>query len=84
MDNRVYENILPTWIREERIFLYMMGIPLDEIRWRGRWQAAKTLEIYIQEVASLTIIARLPAHVIDKIRRFAQAAAAILDAILRW
>ena len=55
-------------------FLYMDDVPLDTIKWRGRWAAWATLDRYIQEVASLSILKHLPAVSRVKIDAFAAAA----------
>jgi len=40
-------------------FLYLSGVSLEEVRWTGRWQAARTLEFYIQECAALSLLGQL-------------------------
>ena len=39
--------------------LYMEGMPLDRIRFEGRWKNMATLEHYIQEAAATTILTSL-------------------------
>ena len=41
-------------------YLYLAGVSLEEVRWTGRWQAARTLEFYIQECAALSLLGQLP------------------------
>ena len=41
-------------------YLYLRRVPLDLIRWHGRWQTARTVEIYVQESAALTLLPSLP------------------------
>ena len=55
-------------------FLYTEDVPLDSISWRGRWAAWATLDRYIQEVASLSVLRHLPAVRRVKINAFAAAA----------
>ena len=59
-------------------FLYLCGAPLDDIRWKGRCSSMRTLEIYIQEVASMSILHSLPANTRGRIRAFSDASAQIL------
>eukprot|EP00969_Alexandrium_andersonii_P141739 6267031-Alexandrium_andersonii.AAC.1 len=55
-----------------------MDVPLEKIRWHGRWSTARTVEIYVQECAALSLIPRLaPEHQL-RIARFAAAAPALL------
>ena len=41
-------------------FLHQAGVPLDMIRWRGRWGSQRTVEIYVQEVAALSVLRDVP------------------------
>ena len=46
---------------------------LELVRWRGRWGTARTLEVYIQEVGSLHVLASVDQQVRDRVTRFASA-----------
>ena len=35
--------------------LYLHGVEIERIRWRGRWATRKTLDIYIQETAAISL-----------------------------
>ena len=39
--------------------MYRDGVELSKIQWAGRWRSSRTLEIYIQEVAALNVLAEL-------------------------
>ena len=59
-------------------FLYLIDVPLDKIRWHGRWSTVRTVEIYVQECAALSLIPKMPlAHQLG-ITRFAAAAPSLL------
>ena len=55
-------------------YLYLQGVALDTIRWKGRWQAPRTLEVYIQECAALTMLRGLSPHVLSRMEVFAEGA----------
>jgi hypothetical protein len=57
---------------------YQEGCPFDVVRWKGRWQAPRTVEIYIQEVAANSVLPGLTIQQREKLRRFAAAASTIL------
>ncbi len=59
---------------------YRDGTPLVDIQWQGRWRAAKTLEVYIQEVSALSVFADLTESQRLSIRMFAQNLDAMLAA----
>ena len=42
--------------------LYMSGVPLDRIRFEGRWKSMHTLEHYIQEAAATTVLQAVHGH----------------------
>ena len=42
---------------------YLAGLPLDEVAWRGQWQARRTLEHYLQEVAAVRLLNVVPPDV---------------------
>lgn len=44
---------------------------LSMVRWRGRWAAARTLDIYVQEVAALSVLPALPPPAQARIQFFA-------------
>ena len=48
------------------------------VRWRGRWQSARSLEIYIQEVAAVAVLQTLSTADRDRIGLFAQSCEAML------
>ena len=58
---------------------YLNGQSLDWIQWQGRWRQAKTLEIYVQEMAVHSFLAELPQAVRDKISRFSCAAVLVTE-----
>ena len=60
-------------------FYFIAGVPLDVIRWHGRWQAARSLEIYIQEASASTFLHDLTAHQLDSLNAFSSAAPILLD-----
>ena len=39
--------------------LFMTGIPIDQLRFRGRWKSLDTLEHYIQEAIATTVMAKV-------------------------
>ena len=55
-----------TWFYEETR-------DLELVRWRGRWGAPRTLEVYIQEVGALHVLAGVGQPVRDRVHRFAAA-----------
>jgi hypothetical protein len=52
----------------------------ERTRWRGRWLSTKVMQIYIQEVSSVTYFSRLPLSVRERVRTLAAASAAVLEA----
>ena len=44
------------------VFHYRLGKPIQDLMWMLRLRSQTTLESYLQEVASLNILAQLPAH----------------------
>ena len=52
---------------------------LPRTQWRDRWQAARTFEIYVQEVAAATLLPSLEPGSRDRIRLFASLAGPLLD-----
>lgn len=50
----------------------------DLVRRRGRWQAMRTCEIYLQEISAATGLARLPESTVQKI----QALAAVFPSVV--
>ena len=52
--------------------MYRDGIELSKIQWAGRWRSSRTLEIYIQEVAALNVLADLDSAHRQKIKWYAQ------------
>ena len=59
-------------------WLYLCGMPLEEIRWRGRWSTVRTLEVYIQELAASSLLAALPLSARARVQRFADGASLVL------
>ena len=57
---------------------FRMGVDLERIKWHGRWQSSKTLEVYIQEVAASSILPGLSQLQRDVIQDFAHAAPLLL------
>ena len=55
-----------TWFYEETRDLGL-------VRWRGRWGAPRTLEVYIQEVGALHVLADVGPQARARIERFAEA-----------
>jgi hypothetical protein len=51
--------------------MYRDGVELSRIQWAGRWRSSRTLEIYIQEVAALNVLAELDLAQRHKIRWYA-------------
>ncbi|CAE7242937.1 unnamed protein product [Symbiodinium sp. CCMP2592] len=56
----------------------------DYVRRRGRWITTKVMEIYVQEVASLTFLPRLPDTVKQHIFAWAGQFAAVVDKVEAW
>ena len=68
--------------------LYMRGEPLQRIQWLCRWSASRTLDIYVQEVACLSVLRHVPPAARERVRFFAsltqpllQREAAALDSL---
>ena len=59
--------------------LYRSGTSFDEIQWRGRWRSRRTLEVYIQEVGALSLLATSEASQRSKITERANALPALLE-----
>ena len=53
-------------------------------RRRGRWASHKVMEIYLQEVASITFYPRLPLPVREQVLRFAQGFRPMLEKAKQW
>ena len=51
----------------------------DVVRWRGRWQSHRSVEIYVQEVMTLEVMAALPAAARRRVELFASAAEELLS-----
>ena len=51
--------------------LYMKGEPLQRIQWLCRWSASRTLDIYVQEVACLSVLRHVPPAARERVRLFA-------------
>ena len=58
--------------------MYRAGASLEQIRWTGRWQDHKTLDIYIQEVAAAALLKEVPEAARALIRSFAALAQPVL------
>ena len=54
------------------------------VQWRARWRTLRAMEIYIQEVASLSVLPDLSLEQRERIRRFASAAPSILTSAAAW
>ena len=53
------------------------------VQWRARWRQLKSMEVYIQEIAALSVMPALSCVERERIRQFAAAAPALLaDAAL--
>ncbi|CAK0902320.1 unnamed protein product [Prorocentrum cordatum] len=52
---------------------------LPMLQWQGRWQASRTMEIYVQEVAAASLLPELPPQVRERIGLFASIAEPLLD-----
>ena len=59
-------------------YFYLIGVPIDKIRWHGRWSTVRTVEICVQECVALSVIAGMPLEQQLRIARFAAAAPALL------
>ena len=59
-------------------YLYLMDMPLQRVSWLGRWRQQRTLEIYVQEVATLKFLDNLETAARHSIRLFAGNAAALM------
>ena len=59
-------------------WLYSETRDLELVRWRGRWGAPRTLEVYIQEVGALHILSEVEQSVRDRVQRFASAMPALI------
>ena len=62
------------------LFICTQDIAL--VKWRGRWQSDKTLEHYLQELGSCSLLATLPQPVRDRIEYHAKDARPLLDAVI--
>ena len=58
---------------------YLDDWPFDKIAWHGGWMSRRTLEIYIQEVASLQLIANMSVVDRERVDRFASVAHEIVS-----
>ena len=54
---------------------------LDIVKWRGRWRADRTLDIYIQEVGALSVLPQLSDAQRQRIQSFACAADMLLASL---
>ena len=65
---------------------YILGITEDSelVRRRGRWISSKVLEVYLQEIAVATAVARLPEDVRLKVGKFASAFDQVLPQALKY
>ena len=54
-------------------YMYLSNVPLEEIRWSGRWGSSRTMELYIQEVAGLSVLRHLPIDARHRVSTFAAA-----------
>ncbi len=61
-------------------FWYKLTDSPEWVRFRGRWATSRMLEIYIQEVASLTVLADLPLTVRSRLIELADQAPYLLSA----
>ena len=52
---------------------------IELLRWRRRWQQVRTVEIYVQEVAALSVLPALSVPRRFRIRKFAGSAPVILE-----
>ena len=59
--------------------LLMVSEDAELVRRRGRWLAARTMDIYIQEIAATVYFPRLPENVKDKIMKLAMSFPALLS-----
>ena len=59
-------------------YFYLMNVPLDKIRWHGRWSTVRTVEIYVQECAALSLIPGLASEHQLRIARFAAATSSLI------
>ena len=59
---------------------YLSDEPLLSIQWRGRWSCLRTLEHYIQEAASVAVLANLPADMLATVHYFAACSELLLGA----
>ena len=60
-------------------WLFNQDQRLDVVKWRGRWACMRTLEIYIQEVAALSVLPSLPQETRNKIQRFSLQAGPLIS-----
>ena len=64
-------------------FLFQELEDLGKTQWRGRWRQLRTLEVYVQEVAAVSLLPELDVLARERIRRFGAAAPGILQAATR-
>ena len=62
-------------------WLFEVTRDLELVRWRGRWASRRTLEVYIQEIASDALLAEVPDDVRQRVRDLARAAPSLMA---RW
>ena len=62
-------------------FYFLAGVPLDYIRWHGRWQSGRTLEIYIQEASASTFFDRLIEFEKEKMLTLSTCTGPLLDMV---
>ena len=60
-------------------WLFQQTGSIELPRWRGRWQQVRTVEIYVQEVAALSVLPALSIPQRFRIRQFAGSAPVILE-----
>ncbi len=63
-------------------FMFQELEDLNKTHWRGRWRQLRTLEVYVQEVAAVSVLPDLEPFARERIRRFGDAAPAILQAAI--
>jgi len=49
--------------------LFLSGLPLDQLKFRGRWTNVKTLEHYVQEAGATRVLASLKPGVADRLEK---------------
>ena len=62
-------------------WMFEVSGDLELVRWRGRWSSSRSLEVYIQEVASDRLLADVAPSVRERVRRLSAAAPGLL---LNW